>query len=88
MPHKACQSGIKVSTMSAQKTTVGVAQFGLGRAGIIHFRNILANRRMQLLWVVEHDEEHAKKELEKHGVLGETKVANLGQIGEVLADTR
>lgn len=67
--------------------SVGIALFGLGRAGGIHFRNLLANRRVKLLWVVDQNEQHVKSELEKHGAT-ETKFANLEQVETVLADPR
>lgn len=68
--------------------SVGVALFGLGRAGSIHFRNLLANRRVNLLWVVDQNESHVKTELAKHGADGQTQYASLEQTDTVLSDPR
>ena len=38
----------------------GIALFGLGRAGKIHFGNIVASHRMSLLYVVEAAVDEAK----------------------------
>ena len=36
---------------------LGVALFGIGRAGGIHLRNLLGNARCDLLYVVETDDD-------------------------------
>ncbi|XP_030767240.1 uncharacterized protein LOC115890997 [Sitophilus oryzae] len=48
-----------------QNTKYGVAIFGVGRAGTIHLRNILNNRRLDLLYIVEDEEDRLEK-IEKY----------------------
>ena len=47
---------------------IGVAIFGLGRAGSIHFQNILANYRVTLCYIVEKDIEKAHAIVDKYGL--------------------
>ncbi|XP_076274134.1 inositol 2-dehydrogenase-like [Rhynchophorus ferrugineus] len=42
-------------TSPSNNQTYGVAIFGIGRAGTIHLRNLLNNRRTELLYVVDDD---------------------------------
>ena len=39
---------------------IGVAIFGLGRAGTIHAKNIIANPEFHLLYIVEEDLQRAE----------------------------
>lgn len=43
---------------------IGIALFGLGRAGSIHAPNVLTNSRAKLLYIVEEDVEKVKTFLE------------------------
>ena len=47
---------------------IGVAIFGLGRAGYIHYQNILANYRVTLCYIVDKDIEKAQAVVDKYGV--------------------
>ena len=54
---------------------VGVALFGVGRAGIIHFNNAIKNHRVALHWIVDTDTVKAQEltetfNLEKTQVIG------------------
>ena len=49
---------------------LGVAIFGLGRAGTIHISNIVKNARVKLLYVVE-DIESKHQDLKNYWKLGE-----------------
>ena len=57
----------KTSTTSSELGNdfrpLGVAIFGLGRAGRIHFYNVIKNRQLELLWIVEEDVEKAENTL-------------------------
>lgn len=42
---------------------------GMGRIGELHLNNVLANRRFQLNWVVENDEERSKQVQDNYHLL-------------------
>ncbi|XP_070561822.1 uncharacterized oxidoreductase YrbE-like [Ptychodera flava] len=64
---------------------VGIAIFGLGRAGGIHFKNIVANYRTSLKWIVEEDLEKAHTMVKKY-FLDDTRVSDSKDITPVLED--
>ena len=45
---------------------IGVALFGIGRAGSIHLHNLRKNYRCQLLYVVEKEVNRAKEALKQY----------------------
>ena len=53
---------------------LGVALFGLGRAGMIHFGNILSNYRIKLLYLIDLDVEKARNIVNKYGLEDSVKV--------------
>jgi len=57
-------------------SATGVALFGLGRAGQIHFGNLLHNHRYDLLYIVDADEEKAQDLLRKHRLEGRTRAVS------------
>ena len=63
----------------------GIALFGLGRAGMIHTLNIIANHRCRLLYVVDVDEEKMKDTCEKYN-LGDVKAVTPDQMENVITD--
>ncbi|KAH3828679.1 myo-inositol 2-dehydrogenase-like [Dreissena polymorpha] len=68
--------------------SIGVALFGLGRIGKIHLKNVLLNKRLTLLWIVDESEDNVKAELEHYGGQKEIQIAATRQIENVLADDR
>ncbi|XP_065842250.1 myo-inositol 2-dehydrogenase-like [Oscarella lobularis] len=66
---------------------LGVVLFGLGRAGAVHFNGIVRNRRIDLLYVVEMEEEIARsvKALETEGITM-AKAVDHSRTDEVLND--
>ena len=46
--------------IAEEEKRIGIALFGLGRAGHIHASNLRSNRRVNLRWIVEDDVEKAK----------------------------
>ncbi|XP_070561824.1 myo-inositol 2-dehydrogenase-like [Ptychodera flava] len=71
--------------METKDRKVGLAIFGLGRAGSIHFKNIIANYRTPLKWIVEDDLDKAHRAVKKY-FLDETRVADSKDITPVLED--
>jgi len=65
----------------------GVALLGLGRIGKIHLKNLLANPRVSLLYVVEEFVDAARAELDVYGA-GSVQVVKTNQLDQVLADER
>jgi len=65
----------------------GVALLGLGRIGKIHLKNLLANPRVSLLYVVEEFVDAARAELDVYGA-GSVQVVKTNQLDKVLADER
>ncbi|KAJ8940488.1 hypothetical protein NQ318_008526 [Aromia moschata] len=47
---------------TADKENFGVAIFGIGRAGTIHLANLVVNRKVRILYIVDDD----KQKLAKH----------------------
>ncbi|KAJ8021249.1 hypothetical protein HOLleu_38395 [Holothuria leucospilota] len=45
---------------------VGLALFGIGRAGEVHLKNILRERKADLKWIVEENLSHAQEIIEKN----------------------
>ena len=72
-------------SMSGQ---VGIALFGLGRAGSIHFQNVLANYRVNLRYVVEKDTEKAQALLDKYGLASRVEVVSSDNAEKVYNDPR
>jgi len=73
--------------MASSDDRVGVALFGLGRAGMIHFMNLLRNERVALLYLVERDLDKAHQTATKYR-LTETKVVAADDSASVYADAR
>ena len=67
---------------------VGIALFGLGRAGSIHFQNVLANYRVNLRYVVEKDTEKAQALLDKYGLASRVEVVSSDNAENVYNDPR
>ena len=44
----------------------GVALFGTGRIGTVHFKNLMMNDRVTLKWLVEEDLPRAQALISKH----------------------
>ncbi len=56
----------------ASKGPLRLALFGLGRAGSIHLSNIIANARIELVYIVEADQEKAEKVRARFNLKGVT----------------
>ena len=65
----------------------GVAIFGMGRAGNIHFRNLIANKRAVLLYVVDLDAERASAVVKENHAT-ECKVLSPDQQDMAFQDSR
>ena len=63
----------------------GLALFGFGRAGQIHFKNIFNNTRTDLKYIVEEYTSVAEKFVVDYRLTG-TRVVHSTQLQEVLAD--
>lgn len=63
---------------------IGVALFGLGRAGSIHAPNLCNNRRVDFRWIVENDVEKAEKFVRENCLV--TGVVTSKDVEEVLID--
>jgi len=61
-----------VSSTPIKMSSLGVALFGLGRAGQIHFGNLVHNPRFHLLYVVDADESKAKQLVDDYHLAGRT----------------
>lgn len=66
---------------------IGIALFGVGRAGMIHLNNLSQNKRVNLLYVVEQDDERNKK-VEATSGLETTKFVNSSKMDLVLDDPK
>jgi myo-inositol 2-dehydrogenase/D-chiro-inositol 1-dehydrogenase len=55
------------SKAAQEHSRIGVALVGTGRIGTVHFNNIVANLRLQLLYVVDIDVQRAKEYANKVG---------------------
>jgi myo-inositol 2-dehydrogenase/D-chiro-inositol 1-dehydrogenase len=64
---------------------IGVALFGIGRAGMIHFMNLLHNPRVAVLYIVERDLPKAE-EIVKKFHLKDTQVVDAENAKEVYQD--
>lgn len=80
-------NGSASSESGNRSRPLGVALFGLGRAGRIHFYNVIKNRELELLWIVEEDVEKAEDTLVAERV-STTEVVKPARISEVLRDSR
>jgi len=66
----------------------GVALFGLGRAGKIHFKNIrLLSHRAKILWIIDNDVDAASKYVEEFKMEG-TKICSPSDADKVYQDDR
>jgi myo-inositol 2-dehydrogenase/D-chiro-inositol 1-dehydrogenase len=66
---------------------VGMALFGIGRAGMIHLGNLMHNTRVELLYVVEESDDRSKSVKDSTGLV-RTQFVNTSKIDEVLDDPR
>ena len=66
---------------------IGVALFGIGRAGTIHFLNLLGNHRVAIRYIVERDLNRATGIVRKYH-LADTKVVDADDASEVYSDSR
>ena len=71
----------------ADNVATSIALFGLGRAGMIHVQNIIADYRAQLAYIVEVDQKVASDFLAKYR-LKETKVVHPDDAQKVYDDQR
>jgi glyceraldehyde-3-phosphate dehydrogenase/erythrose-4-phosphate dehydrogenase len=67
---------------------IGVALFGLGRIGKIHLRNLISNKRINLVWIVEQDNVAVEEVLQGLGVNGTIQIANIANTDAVIVDSR
>ena len=58
---------------------IGIALIGIGRAGTIHFKNCLANRRVDIRYLVDYDIEKCHQFIEEN-FLDETKKLSPDQL--------
>lgn len=65
---------------------IGLAIFGLGRAGMIHFRNLVHNYRVVIHYIVEADVEKAKQVVTTYHL--DTKVMHSDEMEKVVTDPR
>lgn len=72
--------------MMASEECIGVALFGVGRIGKIHLKNLLANKRIRLEWIVDQYPEAAQTALREIGA--HVKVTSVSDIDTVLKDPR
>lgn len=70
----------------ASRERIGVALFGVGRIGKIHLKNLLANKRIRLEWIVDQYPESAETALREIGA--QVKVTSVSDIDNVLKDPR
>lgn len=63
---------------------IGLAIFGLGRAGMIHFRNLVHNYRVVIQYIVEADVEKAKQVVATYHL--DTKVMHSDEMEKVVKD--
>ncbi|KAL4220886.1 hypothetical protein ACF0H5_019152 [Mactra antiquata] len=70
----------------ATKEYIGVALFGVGRIGRIHLKNLLANKRINLEWIVDQFPDAAETVLREIGA--NVKVTSISEIDNVLKDSR
>ncbi len=66
---------------------IGIALFGLGRAGSIHIKNLRKNYRCELLYVVELDVNRALEVVE-HFYMKDTRVVEPKNAEEVYKDPK
>jgi len=71
----------------AESRRHGVAIFGLGRAGMIHFLNLVRNHRVSILYIVERDLLKANEAVDKYR-LTETKTVDADDADQVYEDPR
>jgi len=77
---------LKLLKPTGAEEKVTFVLFGLGRAGTIHFGNLLANPRIHLKYVVEERAERRKEVSDLLGPDSPTKVVGVDQIDTVLKD--
>ncbi|XP_070561825.1 uncharacterized oxidoreductase YrbE-like [Ptychodera flava] len=73
--------------MEIRDRPVGFAIFGLGRAGTIHFKNVVANHRAAVRWIIEEDVETANRTVKQY-FLDDTRVVDSRGMAAVLGDNR
>jgi len=66
---------------------LGVALFGVGRAGMIHLKNLLSNERAVIWYIVERDLAKARDVIQKYH-LKDTIVVSVDDAGKVYQDDR
>lgn len=66
---------------------IKVALFGVGRAGAIHLENIISNRRVQLLYIVD-DVESNSRNMRKYWHLDNVTFLNSKQSDKVFKDSK
>ena len=64
------------------------ALFGAGRIGSIHFKDLIANPRATVKWVVEADVTRARELVAKYHLEDSVEVADIKAMRKVLADAR
>ena len=67
---------------------IGVALFGIGRAGMIHFMNLIRNHRVAILYIVERDVAKADELVAKFHLTDNTKVVDANDCSTVYQDSR
>ena len=75
-------------TMSEGLKRVGMAVIGLGRAGQIHFTNVVRNSRIELKWVIEQNQDLARSSLQRYGLDRHIKLGRADDFETVLRDKR
>ena len=73
--------------MTTHKGRVGIALFGIGRAGSIHIKNLAANPRVNVRWIVEEDVEKAKPHVAEY-YLENTKIISNKEVNQVWNDDK
>ena len=71
----------------ANKSLIGVAIFGLGRAGTIHLLNLIRNPRVSVLYIVEQEIIKAEQAVDTYR-LSETEKLTVEQASRAYEDPR
>lgn len=74
--------------MSSERRQIGLAIFGLGRAGRIHLKNILKQREAHLKYIVEEDLEHGRKVAKMNLVDADVRIIHPKDADQVFDDAR
>ena len=77
----------KCSGSAKREPVIGVAIFGLGRAGTIHMSNLVSNPRVKLLYVVD-DNEAKWPELKNYWRLDDVPIVTCKQADKVYNDPK